>query len=336
MTLSDLADKCCEYLAARGKSPNTIAAYRVTFRQFSAHVTQTLGLTDDAKHFTSDAVESFTIALHRAGVNQNTIRTRLSSLSTLAKVGAKLKDRRGKPIVGLNPVATVERPKRKRPPEKFLTPVELAAFLEVPRPLRVSIARDLLIDLGLRASELCNANVGDVITSQGVHYLSVITKGNHPARVPISPDVADHVKDWLIERNVPEPAEPLLLDGAGRRLDRGALAYITMSIAKDAGIRRFKVRPHTLRHTINNIRRQSGLDPLVRSALLTHTSPSSIVSYEHLMPEELVEARAQQRRGLAAYLEAAGKVLKSEMTEILREGYAKRLGALPEKGKKST
>ncbi len=84
------------------------------------------------------------------------VRTRLSSLSTLAKVGAKLKDKRGKPIVGSNPVATVELPKRKRPPEKSLTPVELAAFIEVPRPLRVSVARDLLIDLGLRASKLCN------------------------------------------------------------------------------------------------------------------------------------------------------------------------------------
>ena len=60
-----------------------------------------------------------------------------------------------------------------------------------------------------------------------------------------------------------------------------------------------------LRHTLNVIRRQSGIDSLTRSALLTHTSPNSIVSYEHLDPAELVTARATQRRGLAAYLESA-------------------------------
>jgi integrase len=306
MQLSTLADRCCEYLASRGKSQNTIASYRTCFRQFIAHVVETLHLTDDTRHFTDDAVESFATALYKSGtVKPNSIRTRLSALSTLAKVGAKIKDARHRPVVGGNPLATIERPARKRPSEKFLTPLELTAFLEVPRPMRISIARDLLVDLGLRASELCNANVGDLIEVKGVLYLSVVVKGGHPARVPISPDVADHLKDWLLSRNMPDPPEPLLLDSNGKRLSRGGLAFMTISIAKQAGIKRWKVRPHTLRHTLNVIRRQAKLDPMVRSALLTHRSPQSIVSYEHLMPEELVDARRQQRVGLAAYLNSA-------------------------------
>jgi len=92
----------------------------------------------------------------------------------------------------------------------------------------------------------------------------------------------------------------------GRRLSRGELSYITQKIAREAGITRLKrVTPHVIRHTLNVIRRQSGIDSLTRSALLTHTSPSSIVSYEHLDPAELVAARATQRLGLAAYLKSA-------------------------------
>ena len=113
---------------------------------------------------------------------------------------------------------------------------------------------DLLVDLGLRASELCNANVGDLIEVKGVLYLSVVVKGGHPARVPISSDVAEHLKDWLLSRNMPDPPEPLLLDSNGKRLSRGGLAFMTISIAKQAGIKRWKVRPHTLRHTLNVIR----------------------------------------------------------------------------------
>ncbi len=88
-----------------------------------------------------------------------------------------------------------------------------------------------------------------------------------------------------------------------RPIDAADIVWVLY--AKQAGIKRWNVRPHTLRHTLNVIRRQAKLDPMVRSALLTHTSPQSIVSYEHLMPEELVDARAQQRRGLAAYLQSA-------------------------------
>jgi len=86
--------------------------------------------------------------------------------------------------------------------------------------------------------------------------------------------------------------------------------YITQSIGREAGIKRFPVTPHVLRHTRNVIRRQSGIDSLTRSALLTHTSPSSIVSYEHLDPAELVNARAIQRRVLAASLTNAAQTPK--------------------------
>ncbi len=161
MKLSRLVTDALAYLASTGKSPNTLAAYDVTFRQFLSHVVSTLHRTDDARHFTEEIVMSFQVALHEGGANPNTIRSRLSSLSFLAKYGARIKDQRGHPIVSVNPIAGLDRPKRKRPQEKWLQPLELLAWLEVKRPLRVSIARDLLVDLGLRVSEMCNANWGD-------------------------------------------------------------------------------------------------------------------------------------------------------------------------------
>jgi site-specific DNA-methyltransferase (adenine-specific) len=119
MTLSELADRTCEYLAARGRSANTVLAYSVVFRQFIAHVIG-LGRKDSVLAFTEASVESFVVALHKGGVGPNTIRTRLSALATLAKIGGKLRDRNGRPILKINPVVGVERPKRKRPQREIL------------------------------------------------------------------------------------------------------------------------------------------------------------------------------------------------------------------------
>jgi hypothetical protein len=40
----------------------------------------------------------------------------------------------------------------------------------------------------------------------------------------------------------------------------------------------------------------------VRSALLNHSDMRSIANYDHALPDELYEARLQQRAGLAAHL----------------------------------
>jgi hypothetical protein len=96
-----------------------------------------------------------------------------------------------------------------------------------------------------------------------------------------------------------------LLDGRGQRLDRGGLSYVCRSIGKAAGITRFVVTPHVVRYTMNVVQGIREIDSTTRSALLTHTSPVSIASYEHLLPQELVEARREQDLGLMEYLASA-------------------------------
>jgi hypothetical protein len=42
--------------------------------------------------------------------------------------------------------------------------------------------------------------------------------------------------------------------------------------------------------------------PVVRSALLNHSSLRAVQEYDHLIPSETYEARLQQREGLARYI----------------------------------
>jgi len=302
MQLSRLSSDCLTHLAALGRSRHTILNYDIAHRQLLAYITVTLGLTDDARHFTESAVIGFMNELHKNGADQNTIRARLSALASLAKYGARVKDGRGRPVIAINPMAGLERPQRKRPPEKFLLPDELWAFLSVPRPLRDAVVRDVLIDTGLRRAELCVANVGDLIRIEGQTTLQVTVKGGMTTQVPISPPIAGLLQDWLLSRNLPGPTEPLFINTMGERYAGVTLAGLILRIGKAAGIARFDVTPHVIRHTLEIIRRRQKIDPAVRSRLLTHTNFASLGWYQHVLPDELVAARQQQWEGLQAYL----------------------------------
>src|SRR5258705_7237256 len=150
--------------------------YSVAFQQFGAYVAS-LGLTDDVHHFDDQRVLGFMHWMHAHRAGPNTINARLSALQTLANYGMKyVKDGKGQPRVKSDPVVGLERPRKRKPAEKFLLPDELRAFLEVHRPLRDNVVRAMLVDTGLRRAELCAANFGDLLTVGEQTNLQVVVK----------------------------------------------------------------------------------------------------------------------------------------------------------------
>jgi site-specific recombinase XerD len=158
MRLSALTSDCLRYLDSTGKSKHTLASYDVAFRQLVSFITSTLRLSDDAKHLTEQNIMSFQVHLSQTRhpvtgkqMNPNSVRSRLSAVSRLVKFGSTRKDARGRPLVATTEMANVERPKRKRPKEKWLQDAEIAAYFAVFCEPRVAIIRDVLWDLSLRA-----------------------------------------------------------------------------------------------------------------------------------------------------------------------------------------
>lgn len=126
MMFSRLAADALLHFAALGRSKHTVASYDAAFRQFQSFL-DARGLADDTRHFTDERVMQFMDWLHAHGAGPNTKRTRLSALASLAKFGARMKHR-GKPVISVNPLLGLERPKKRRPREKFLFPVEMRGF----------------------------------------------------------------------------------------------------------------------------------------------------------------------------------------------------------------
>src|SRR6266849_1188801 len=316
--LSRLVTEAVRHLGTvRNYSPVTLDNYQTSFDQFHQFL-YSHGRPDDVQQFTGDNVQRFAESLAAKKQKASTVVIRLNGLSTIANTLMKLKDARGRAYLTENPTRTFEWPTVDRTETQFLLPDELKAFLAVARPLRESIPRDLLVDTGLRVSELCRANVSDIITVDGHTSLALTVKGRgrrvRKRHVPVSADVASVLFEYLTERGIPNPQDarhreaPLVLSSEGCRWKRTGLSALTWRTSRDADIDRFRVSAHKLRHTANVVarlaRRDDGttLDRWTRSRLLTHENPQSIDRYEHLLPDELSEAREAQRRALSRYL----------------------------------
>lgn len=270
---------------------------------------------DTLDAFDGDNVREWAQDLIERGVAKSTICHRLSCLSSIARTLMKMKDSRGRFYAVADPTKTFDWPLVETPETQFLYPDELAKFLAVPRDRREAVARDLFIDTGLRVSALANACVGDVLLVGGKMVLTVIMKGRgrrlSKLSVPVSQKVANGLIQYLMERGIANPqdaayaAEPLLLNTRGGRYTRVALSQLMTRIGREAGISRFRVSAHKLRHTANVVARVAGLQPLVRSNLLGHRSPRSLDRYDHVVPGELAQAREIHAAALHAYIQPA-------------------------------
>lgn len=312
MMISDLGSRCLVALSRNGSPDTTITEYERIYRQFVTFLTAHQRLTDDLRHFTEDQCKAFMAYLGEAGVRPNTIRHKLSALSTLARFGNRERDDKGRRYLTDNPLLAFDWPKKQRTRKEFLHPDELRAFLAVQRPVHESIARDILVDTGLRVSELCRANVEDFVKLVDGWVIYVTVKGEgrqeEPVPIPLSSEVAAGLIEYLEKRPVtikrqPKGKVPLMMNSQGGRWTRYALGVAMQRIGKAAGIDRINVSPHKLRRTSNVVARYGGADSLTRSRLLNHLSPETIREYDALIPGEMSKAREQARVvGLRRYL----------------------------------
>lgn len=302
MQVSRFAAKYVRHIVeTRGYSPRSAESYHDDYLQFVAYL-QSRGDRDDMRDFTGDTVAGFVAFLQSHGIGASTIGKKLSALSSLAKYALTQKDDRGRYFLNENPVQRVERPRRIRPTRKFLRRDELTAFRTVEAEPHEAIARDLFIDTWLRVSELATANVEDLwIDQKNRVILSVIVKGRgrqeEKVHIPLEPALAERLTALLRQREA-GPKDPLLVNSQGNRYSRQCLGEAMKRLGHRAGIERLQVRPHAIRHTCNVLGRQAGLDPVQRAKLLNHTDANSVTRYDHLLPDETIEARDRYRSSL--------------------------------------
>jgi len=183
-----------------------------------------------------------------------------------------------------NPALLVRRPRvSDESMTQALTRVEAARILEhadTAGPRDHALICLLLLN-GLRVSEVCAANIGDLHTVEHHQVLKIRRKGGVTARTVLAPRTHAAVRAHIDGRVVDgKPARgALLVDSDGRRLDRHDATRIVSRLTKVAGVEK-AITPHSLRHTFVTTARAAHVDVRDIQTAVGHADPRTTMRYD--------------------------------------------------------
>lgn len=262
-----LAERWLDAVAASGRSPNTLDAYRGDIHQYVRFLSRQ-GITD-MRDVVQGVVEQF---VHEFA-NEAGRTGRIRAESTVARVVSAVRMfHRWIAEIGLTVESAAEGvppPSAVRAAPPILDPPELAALLssiegDSPIELRDRAVLALLVLTGLRAAEVVELDVEHV----GQDCRMVEVAGDRPRPLPIPDPRALRV--WL-DRGRPQLAtadDPALFPNSrGQRMTRQGVWRIVSERAVEAGLPP-GTSPRTLRNTFAATERAAGTDEEVLRELL--------------------------------------------------------------------
>jgi integrase/recombinase XerC len=141
----------------------------------------------------------------------------------------------------------------------------------------------------MRLSELINLNRSQANFAN--HSLKVLGKGNKERIIPISPELASSIKDYIhdSDTNYPDfPKDFLLHDEKGKQL-RPRKVYTIVNKYLSLVTTAEKRSPHILRHSFATHMMNNGADLNAVKELLGHSSLAATQVYTHNTIEKLKE-----------------------------------------------
>jgi len=265
----------------RNASNHTIAAYRDTFRLL-------LGFAQDRLHKPPSA-------LPLVDLDAPFVAEFLHHLEKHRKNGARTRNARLAAIHSFFRFVALQEPAHsavcqrvlaiptKKAEHKLVTSLsrsEQEALLAAPDRSTWLGRRDhavilLLLQTGLRVSELCDLRCDDIVLGTGAH-VRCCGKGRKERCTPLTREVAAVLRAWLVER-AGLPPEPAIPGQRGARLSRDAVErlvskYAVIASSTCKSLRTKRISPHVLRHTTAVSLLQAGIDRAVIALWLGHES----------------------------------------------------------------
>lgn len=275
-------------VAQRNASPQTVAAYRDSFRLLLQFVQQHLGKAPERLELTDlDAPTVLAFLDHLERTRCNTIRSRNARLAAIRSFAhfAALNDPTALP--SLQGVLAIPMKRFDKPLLGFLSKCEIQAILNAPPSDRWSGQRDrimfaTLYNTGARVSELTGLRVADVVLD-GSACVHLHGKGRKDRSVPLWPTTTTQVRRWL-PRIDSRPDRPLFPSTKGGRLARPAVtARLRLAVQRAVGqcpsLANRHVSPHSVRHSTAMHMLQAGVDITVIALWLGHENPATTHMY---------------------------------------------------------
>jgi integrase/recombinase XerD len=277
-------------IGQRAASPNTIAAYKLTFRLLLAFACERTGTAPSALDIAElDAPLIAGFLDHLEADRHNSPSTRNNRLAAIHSLFAYLALRHPEHAGSVQRVLAIPPKRTERNLVTYLTEPEVEALLGACDQTTWTGRRDhamlaLTIQAGLRISEVAGLTRQDVTLAAGAH-VHTVGKGRKERRTPLVPATRAVLKAWLGERPG-SPAYPLFPTIAGHRLSRDAIERRLAHHVAAAGVTcpsmKIKhVTMHTLRHTAAMRLLLAGNDVTVIALWLGHEQLATTNIYLH-------------------------------------------------------
>ncbi len=280
-------------MTQRNCSPETIAAYRDTFRLLLCFAQKQTGKQPfqlDIDDLDAPLIGAFLVHLEEdRGNSPRTRNARLGAIHSFYRYAALEHPEHAHTIARVMAIPTK---RHERNTVSYLHLDEIKALLAAPDLGTWLGRRDhallvLMIQTGVRVSELTGLSVGDLHLGTGAH-IRVTGKGRKKRATTLTAETVKVLRAWLKEREG-QPEEPLFPTRQGRTLSRytvGAIVakHASTATASCASLQAKHVTPHTLRHTNAMLLRAKGVDIATIALWLGHESTQTTRIYEHADP----------------------------------------------------
>jgi site-specific recombinase XerD len=280
-------------ITQRDSSPQTIAAYRDTFRlllRFAAERTGKQPCELDIDDLDTALIGSFLNHLEaERGNSASTRNARLAAIHSLYKYAAL---RHPEHLDTIGRVIAIPFKRHQRRGLTYLNLDEVKALLAAPDTSTWLGRRDhalllLAVLTGVRVTELVMLKVGDVHLGTGAH-IKIEGKGRKRRATTLTAETVTVLRPWLKERQG-QPQDPLFPTRQGQPLTRSGVRqlvskHIATAAASCPPLKDKPVSPHTLRHTNAMLLRAGNIDIATIALWLGHESIKTTYTYQHADP----------------------------------------------------
>jgi integrase/recombinase XerD len=289
-------------ITQRGSSPETIAAYRDAFRlllRFAHEQTGKPPFELDLDDLDAPLIGAFLTHLEAdRGNSPRTRNARLGAIHSFYRYAALEHPEHAHTIARVMAIPTK---RYERNTVSYLDPSEITALLAAPDNRTWLGRRDhallaLMIQTGVRVTELTTLHVADVHLGTGAH-IRVLGKGRKRRATTLTGETVKVLRAWITERQG-QPHEPLFPTRQGRALSRYTVGVIVTKHTATAAVgcpslKAKRVTPHTLRHSNAMLLRAKGVDIATIALWLGHESTQTTHIYEHADPKLKEQAIAR-------------------------------------------
>ena len=262
-------DNWLTHLVAAGMSPNTISHYRRYVER----------LLREFPHPTRVHLEAFLARAVASGRQPGTVAFITYAIKSFFGYLADTE------VITTNPAAKLSSPQVPLRTRKAPTSAQVTSLLAAAKNQRHQLMLLLMVDCGLRVSEVASAEVANIDLSHKL--LRIIGKGSKERCVPFSDVTAREIQAQLIYLEAAAYAGPWLFPGRdpGQHVSIRAIDDYLAQLCAQNDIAR--ITPHQLRHYFATMMLSHGASLKATSAMLGHARASTTTDiYWHIFDQK--------------------------------------------------